>query len=407
MPVLAHHHDLVPLGEREDVHPVGGVDPVEWVRLTGRGRARERAAHGEDPAVLQEPALELRPGHRLSHTRAYREETTHGQARARPNGSARSDPVSGHDDLRPAVRRGRPRSRSWTARSRRASTSSTPRTCIRWAAAPSRSARPRRSSAAGSRRAARARACSWPPSAAARWAPARTTSGLSRFHIQRAVEASLRRLRTDVIDLYQTHFPDPHVPIDETLRALDDLVRAGKVRYVGCSNYPPVPPRGGGTVRERARTHALRDPAAPLQPALPRDRDGGPALCAAGAARRDRLQPDRGGPALGQVQGGRRAAVRARASRSSARASCTASATGTTRSSKRSRTWRRRSRVAASRWRRSRSRGCSRSRASRPRSSARAGPSSSTRRSRERSSRSTPSSRGSVTRSGGGSRGGP
>jgi aryl-alcohol dehydrogenase-like predicted oxidoreductase len=62
--------------------------------------------------------------------------------------------------------------------------------------------------------------------------------GLSRFHIQRAVEASLRRLRTDVIDLYQTHFPDPHTPIDETLRALDDLVRAGKVRYVGCSNYP-------------------------------------------------------------------------------------------------------------------------------------------------------------------------
>ncbi len=62
--------------------------------------------------------------------------------------------------------------------------------------------------------------------------------GLSRFHIQRAVDASLRRLGTDVIDLYQTHFPDPHTPIDETLRALDDLVRAGKVRYVGCSNYP-------------------------------------------------------------------------------------------------------------------------------------------------------------------------
>ena len=62
--------------------------------------------------------------------------------------------------------------------------------------------------------------------------------GLSRFHIQRAVEASLRRLGTDVIDLYQTHFFDPFTPIDETLRALDDLVRAGKVRYLGCSNYP-------------------------------------------------------------------------------------------------------------------------------------------------------------------------
>jgi aryl-alcohol dehydrogenase (NADP+) len=68
--------------------------------------------------------------------------------------------------------------------------------------------------------------------------PGTNDIGLSRFHIQRAVEASLKRLRTDVIDLYQTHFPDPHTPIDETLRALDDLVRAGKVRYIGCSNYP-------------------------------------------------------------------------------------------------------------------------------------------------------------------------
>jgi aryl-alcohol dehydrogenase-like predicted oxidoreductase len=62
--------------------------------------------------------------------------------------------------------------------------------------------------------------------------------GLSRGHIMNAVEASLRRLRTDYIDLYQTHHPDHETPLDETLRALDDLVRAGKVRYVGCSNYP-------------------------------------------------------------------------------------------------------------------------------------------------------------------------
>ena len=68
--------------------------------------------------------------------------------------------------------------------------------------------------------------------------PGTNDAGLSRFHIQRAVEASLLRLKTDVIDLYQTHFPDPHTPIDETLRALDDLVRSGKVRYIGCSNYP-------------------------------------------------------------------------------------------------------------------------------------------------------------------------
>ena len=61
--------------------------------------------------------------------------------------------------------------------------------------------------------------------------------GLSRKHIMEAVDASLRRLQTDYIDLYQCHAPDPETPIDETLRALDDLQRAGKVRYVGASNY--------------------------------------------------------------------------------------------------------------------------------------------------------------------------
>lgn len=62
--------------------------------------------------------------------------------------------------------------------------------------------------------------------------------GLSRAHIFHAVEASLRRLKTDYIDLYQTHWFDDQTPIDETLSALDDLVRQGKVRYIGCSNYP-------------------------------------------------------------------------------------------------------------------------------------------------------------------------
>lgn len=61
--------------------------------------------------------------------------------------------------------------------------------------------------------------------------------GNSRKHILDAVDASLRRLQTDYIDLYQLHGPDPSTPIDETLRALDDVVRAGKVRYVGCSNF--------------------------------------------------------------------------------------------------------------------------------------------------------------------------
>ena len=62
--------------------------------------------------------------------------------------------------------------------------------------------------------------------------------GLSRGHIMAAVEDSLRRLQTDHIDLYQTHWYDADTPIDETMRALDDLVRQGKVRYAGCSNYP-------------------------------------------------------------------------------------------------------------------------------------------------------------------------
>lgn len=60
--------------------------------------------------------------------------------------------------------------------------------------------------------------------------------GGSRRYIMSAVEASLQRLRTDWIDLYQLHRPDPLTPIEETLRALDDLVRQGKVRYIGCSN---------------------------------------------------------------------------------------------------------------------------------------------------------------------------
>ena len=61
--------------------------------------------------------------------------------------------------------------------------------------------------------------------------------GASRYHIMQEVDASLRRLQTDYIDLYQIHGPDPTTPIEETLRALDDLVRAGKVRYIGCSNF--------------------------------------------------------------------------------------------------------------------------------------------------------------------------
>ncbi len=65
-----------------------------------------------------------------------------------------------------------------------------------------------------------------------------TLQGASRHHIVRAVEASLKRLQTDWIDLLQQHRPDPLTPIEETLRALDDLIRAGKIRYIGASNLP-------------------------------------------------------------------------------------------------------------------------------------------------------------------------
>ncbi len=70
-----------------------------------------------------------------------------------------------------------------------------------------------------------------------RTGPSRWDQGNSRKHVLDAVDASLRRLGTDYIDLYQLHAPDPETPIDETLKALDDLVRWGKVRYVGCSNF--------------------------------------------------------------------------------------------------------------------------------------------------------------------------
>ena len=70
-----------------------------------------------------------------------------------------------------------------------------------------------------------------------RTGPSPIDGGNSRRHIFDAIEASLRRLQTDYIDLYQLHGYDPATPIDETLGALDDLVRQGKVRYIGCSNF--------------------------------------------------------------------------------------------------------------------------------------------------------------------------
>jgi aryl-alcohol dehydrogenase-like predicted oxidoreductase len=68
--------------------------------------------------------------------------------------------------------------------------------------------------------------------------PGPNDQGNSRLHIIKACEDSLRRLQTDYIDLYQLHRPSPDIPVDETLGALTDLVRQGKVRYIGCSVHP-------------------------------------------------------------------------------------------------------------------------------------------------------------------------
>src|SRR5580704_4239611 len=71
------------------------------------------------------------------------------------------------------------------------------------------------------------------------YGPAAGAKG-SRSYVRRAIEHSLRRLRTDYIDLYQIHTPDPITPIEETLSALTELVQAGLVRYIGHSNFSPV-----------------------------------------------------------------------------------------------------------------------------------------------------------------------
>jgi len=72
----------------------------------------------------------------------------------------------------------------------------------------------------------------------ARMGPEPWNVGLSRKHVLDAIDGSLQRLGTDYMDLYQLHHPDPNTPMDETLRALDDIVRAGKARYIGISNHP-------------------------------------------------------------------------------------------------------------------------------------------------------------------------
>ena len=80
-------------------------------------------------------------------------------------------------------------------------------------------------------------------------------SGASRGYILAEVEESLRRLRTDYIDLYQIHYPDPKTTIEETLRAFDDLVKHGKVRYIGCSNFAAAQLKEAETTAKQHQLH--------------------------------------------------------------------------------------------------------------------------------------------------------
>ena len=91
----------------------------------------------------------------------------------------------------------------------------------------------------------------------------------SRRYIRRAVERSLRRLRTDYIDLYQLHKPDPQTPIEETLAALTELVNEGKVRYIGCSNFSGFQVAHAEWQATHPRLRALHLGAERLQPAQP------------------------------------------------------------------------------------------------------------------------------------------
>ena len=131
--------------------------------------------------------------------------------------------------------------------------------------------------------------------------PSPFDGGNSRKHILSAIDASLRRLQTDYIDLYQLHGYDPETPIDETLQALDDIVRAGKVRYVGVLQLPDLPAGPGDRAQRDPWPDAVRLGSAALQPALPPDRTGNAAVLRRGWCRCHLLQPHRRWPSLGKA----------------------------------------------------------------------------------------------------------
>ncbi len=104
----------------------------------------------------------------------------------------------------------------------------------------------------------------------ARMRPGPNGQGLSRVAIMTEIDNSLRRLGVDHVDLYQIHRNDPNTPIEETMEALHDVVKAGKARYIGASNMAAWQFARALYVAEAARLDALRDDAGSPEPALPR-----------------------------------------------------------------------------------------------------------------------------------------
>ena len=117
--------------------------------------------------------------------------------------------------------------------------------------------------------------------------------GLDPDRIRAACDASLRRLGVDVIDLYQLHAPDPDVPLEETLEALDGLVQAGKVRALGVSNFPAWLLAWAVALQDRARLVAVRLAAAAVLAGRALDRDRDPAVLPRRRARRAAVGPAR------------------------------------------------------------------------------------------------------------------
>ena len=130
-------------------------------------------------------------------------------------------------------------------------------------------------------------------------------SGMSRLHIKQAVEDSLRRLQTDYIDVYYIHHVDIQTPLEEMLRAFDDLVRQGKILYTACSNYEAWRLMEALWLSDSQRLGALRGLPAAIQPGGARHRRGDRAGLRSQGAGRRRLVAARLGLSRRQVQAGR------------------------------------------------------------------------------------------------------